>query len=508
MEISEKKKAFLESIGIDINNLPETFTKQCKDMQETLSREENNFLSRDSLTGTYTKTFSLRDLEGTIHSDYSNKSWIEVFLASKRGDDTVDNYFRNPDYYSKELKREDQSDLTHDTPIELYECDGQFFIKGGNNRLSLMMMKYLAETSRAQTQEERDKIDQEYTFVAEVNPIPKDKNIMYMINMVRENYGEEVNIRRNETDENECEYTIEIGDGIVNVKNKEDLEQVLVSSYRLNKVGSLDELKDNIARLLQDNIVYHNRKDQNRANILDNIFINLKQFQESFTKLKQLGIENKLYDGIDLDNIDFVKLSNRAIEIVEKEPKERIKKQTEQEINGLVQSKVVEKPYVNEYGEIVRPYVNKKIEMPALDAPIFQPPNSQHENEQQDGNGFSKTVKTNNQEVESASINDNSLSFKQKIASRLQNNQLLMKVPFIKNFAEKQLNVLPPPTQETRKSNMPTVNKTRENFINEITNFGAYRNLPPIKRMSDPERMAQMQRKMEQKQQANGGDGR
>ena len=39
--------------------------------------------------------------------------------------------------------------------------------------------------------------------------------------------------------------------------------------------------------------------------------------------------------------------------------------------------------------------------------------------------------------------------------------------------------------------------------MNELTNFGRYRNLPPIQRMSDPERMEQMRRKMEQNQQTN-----
>ena len=63
-------------------------------------------------------------------------------------------------------------------------------------------------------------------------------------------------------------------------------------------------------------------------------------------------------------------------------------------------------------------------------------------------------------------------------------------------------------TQEIRKTNTSTTNRTRESFINELTNFGAYRNLPPIQRMSDPERMAQMRRKMEQNQQSNDDNER
>ena len=135
-EISEKKKKFLESIGIDIDNLPPEFEKYSSDFESTFTSDEMAFFDRESMTGTYTKEFCLRDLVGTSHPDYSDKSWIDAFLLSKRGDDAVEQYFRNPEYYSEGLKGFDQSSLQHDSPIELYEDNGQFFIKGGNNRLS------------------------------------------------------------------------------------------------------------------------------------------------------------------------------------------------------------------------------------------------------------------------------------------------------------------------------------------------------------------------------------
>ena len=43
-----------------------------------------------------------------------------------------------------------------------------------------------------------------------------------------------------------------------------------------------------------------------------------------------------------------------------------------------------------------------------------------------------------------------------------------------------------------------TTNKTREDFINQLTNFGAYRNLPPIQRISDSQKLEEMRRKREQ----------
>ncbi len=104
--------------------------------------------------------------------------------------------------------------------------------------------------------------------------------------------------------------------------------------------------------------------------------------------------------------------------------------------------------------------------------------------------------------------NESRLTLKQKVAQFLQKNNLFMNLSFVDKFVRRQLDVLPPATQEIRSTNTRAVNRTRENFINELTNFGAYRNLPPIQRMSDPERLARMQRKMEQNQQSNDDNER
>ncbi len=90
---------------------------------------------------------------------------------------------------------------------------------------------------------------------------------------------------------------------------------------------------------------------------------------------------------------------------------------------------------------------------------------------------------------------ESKFTFKQKIAQFFQKSNLFMNLPFVEKFVNQQLNVLPSPEQETI-----TPHNSRENFINQLTNFGEYRNLPPPRRMSDPEKLSQMQRKMEQNQ--------
>ena len=93
---------------------------------------------------------------------------------------------------------------------------------------------------------------------------------------------------------------------------------------------------------------------------------------------------------------------------------------------------------------------------------------------------------------------DSKLTMRQRIAQFLQKNDMLMNIPFIEKFVGNQLNVLPPPTHQRT----ATINSSREKFVNWLSNNGKYRNLPTIQRMSDPEKIAQMQRKMEQKQQS------
>ena len=125
---------------------------------------------------------------------------------------------------------------------------------------------------------------------------------------------------------------------------------------------------------------------------------------------------------------------------------------------------------INEFGEIIRPARQEKQE---------QSP----EPEQQQS--------------------ENKLTLKQKVAQFLQRNNLFMNLSFVDKFVRNQLDVLPPATQEIRNTNTRAIGRTREDFMNELTNFGQYRNLPPIQRMSDPERLARMQQKMKENQQSN-----
>lgn len=72
------------------------------------------------------------------------------------------------------------------------------------------------------------------------------------------------------------------------------------------------------------------------------------------------------------------------------------------------------------------------------------------------------------------------LSFSQKIAKFFKNHETLLNIPFVKNFVNKQLNVLSPAKKQNEVINMSSSTSQRDNFINEISNNGMYRKLEPI----------------------------
>ena len=128
---------------------------------------------------------------------------------------------------------------------------------------------------------------------------------------------------------------------------------------------------------------------------------------------------------------------------------------------------------INEFGEIIRP--------------------SKGESE------FQKEDKTLN-------TNSTPLTLRQKIAQFFRKNTMLMKLPFIEKFVNKQLNILPLATQDIKAEN--NNNSLRENFVNWLSNNGEFRNLPPVQSISDSEKIAKMQKEMNQYRQNTNDDER
>ena len=183
---------------------------------------------------------------------------------------------------------------------------------------------------------------------------------------------------------------------------------------------------------------------------------NLKtQFLSAVHELEELSHGNNLTTN---DNV--MKLSDFLEE-----------KNTVPEIPKIPEFEMSNDFTINEFGEIIRP--------------------SKGESE------FQKEDKTLN-------TNSTPLTLRQKIAQFFRKNTMLMKLPFIEKFVNKQLNILPLATQDIKAEN--NNNSLRENFVNWLSNNGEFRNLPPVQSISDSEKIAKMQKEMNQYQQKNTND--
>lgn len=176
-KLSPQKQRFLKSIGLTEDCIPSSFFDVIEAYRETFNSAERFMISGDDFKSTL-RRFSMRDVVGTDHERYSGKTWFEAYIDLDRGDKMIEMYFNNPQYYDG-LRKLDQSDLPHDTSISLVEKDGKYHLSrpgGGNNRMILMKIKYLALIEQANgDQSKMDEIDKQFTFVGKVKVLPKDK---------------------------------------------------------------------------------------------------------------------------------------------------------------------------------------------------------------------------------------------------------------------------------------------------------------------------------------------
>ena len=186
----------------------------------------------------------------------------------------------------------------------------------------------------------------------------------------------------------------------------------------------------------------------------DNIF---QTAQALITEFAKVRMQEKHKEAVARNGNNIPSLENKINMINEMAGLEQI--QSQQPFSMATEFELPEGYSINEFGEIIRP---------------------ERPEQQQDNN-----IQTNN----------NQLSLKQKIAQFLRRSDMLMNVPFVEKFVNRKLNVLPSVSQ-VRSS---TINSSRESFVSRLSNNGEFRNLPPIQRLSDPERIAQMQRRMQSK---------
>ena len=277
-KISLQKKSFFNSIGLDTKNIPSELKTKTTNLTKKIPSEDIVFFKNKNLITTERKHFRLKNLIGTVSNEYDGKSWIEIFVNNEKSDEMIKQYFKNPNYYFKELRKLDQSNLSHNNELELYEDNGKLFVKDGTARLALMMTKYLLETSRAQSKEERNLINKQYIFAANVKSIPKDRDEIYLINMLMNIYGAKLKVSK-ATESNECKYIFKYGEKTIFINSKNELENFIKSSYLPKSYKSEEKLKNKIYALIKIGIDYKQSEENEDAFlVMGKIFPNYEFF--------------------------------------------------------------------------------------------------------------------------------------------------------------------------------------------------------------------------------------
>lgn len=307
MVVSNTKAHFLHKVGIDLENLPEEFEKTLKSYESSLTKEEQDFLFSDSYTKEFVLPFSMKDIVGTTHPVYKNKTVLEAFLITQRGDENINKFFSNPAYYSETLRQPNQTFkfAGHDTPIELNrDAKGDCYITGGNNRLMLLMMIYLKELSDAKTEEEKNEVNKKYTFYAEVRSLPKDKEVNNTIFMLKELYGDNIKFLFKGTNPDDCHYQIFLGDQEMEITNVNELKILLHQAYSLEGSSATD-LYNKLVELISS---YNHLKYQDnpiKVKLLIEICPNIEEVKDLFLGIRIQNPSNKIFEGYDLTNINY-----------------------------------------------------------------------------------------------------------------------------------------------------------------------------------------------------------
>ena len=159
------KAKFLYDLGIRKDNYPISFLDRIQDISKEVSSTEIGYCSVAQYCDGKPEKFCIKDVVGTNHQRYAGKTWIDAFLDLDRGDNIIELYNINPKYW-QEMKDLNKAD------IGLLKYRGKYYIfdkaGGGNNRIITMKIRYLSLIAQATTAEEIERINEEFTFSANV----------------------------------------------------------------------------------------------------------------------------------------------------------------------------------------------------------------------------------------------------------------------------------------------------------------------------------------------------
>lgn len=184
--LTQNKRKFLESLGIKTDSdIPKSFFDKIESFKENTTSCEQFYCEDYNFCGAYRLPFSVADIVGSDHDVYAGKSWLEAFIRLARGEEIIEEYFQNPSYYSKTLKNLTlMANAPHSTNIGIVKKGKKLYVYsragGGNNRMILMKIKYLA-MANGKNEEELEKLNNEFTFYGNVRILPENVKIPELV---------------------------------------------------------------------------------------------------------------------------------------------------------------------------------------------------------------------------------------------------------------------------------------------------------------------------------------
>lgn len=146
-----------------------------------------------------------------------------------------------------------------------------------------------------------------------------------------------------------------------------------VQEYGLTDIQDVQTLQQRLEKCISDGIFYgadqQNPEKMKRFEIIKKAIPQYEELKAVYLQLRQAGLEDKLYKGIDLNNINYSGLLERATKILEKKAKtdeiqpdisderligEESSIQLSEETTPEVQELAVDGARINEFGEIIR----------------------------------------------------------------------------------------------------------------------------------------------------------
>ena len=179
-KLTPNRKKFLEELGITkTEEIPNSFFEPIESYIDSFTKEERFCLSDQNISFCKQGLVSIKDIVGTNNKQYANKTWLEAFLELERGEELIEEYFNNSSYEENLKNREKVA-------IGLVYKNGKYFLYdragGGDNKLILMKLKYLALVAKENTA--LASLEEKFSFYANIRKAPEEeiaRRIYYFI---------------------------------------------------------------------------------------------------------------------------------------------------------------------------------------------------------------------------------------------------------------------------------------------------------------------------------------